>query len=134
MKRLLLIAAIAVSVHAADPQFFIESIRVDGIRYASTHVVVAESRLVTGRSYPEAQLRDAVARVHRLPFVIHTDVRLEKGSERGHYIFVIIIEETKPLFVDYQSSFQDVQQYQRDGSSRTLHLHDDFTTVGGRFF
>jgi outer membrane protein assembly factor BamA len=125
---------IAISARAADPQFFVESIRVDGIRYASAHVVVAESRLVTGRSYSEAQLRDAVARVHRLPFVIHTDVRLEKGSERGRYVLVITIEETKPLFVDYQSSFEQLPLFHSNGSTTTLHLHNDFTTVGGRLF
>ncbi len=61
--------------------------------------MLAESHLVAGRSYTETELHDGVLRINRLPFVLHTDVRLEKGSARGAYVLVITVEETKPLFV-----------------------------------
>ena len=92
-------------LRADDPHFAIESIRVEGVRYSSSHVVEAESRLVPGVSYTERELRDAIARVHRLPFVIDADVRLEKGSERGRYVLVLRIEETTPVFANYEHLF-----------------------------
>jgi hypothetical protein len=94
---LLLCAAVAA---AADepPRFFIESIDVRGSHRVSRDVIAAESRLRTGGTYSEAELREAAARVTRAPYLLSADFSLEKGTERGRYILVITVNETKPFF------------------------------------
>ncbi|HYI13471.1 MAG TPA: hypothetical protein VEK57_30790 [Thermoanaerobaculia bacterium] len=86
------------------PSFFIESIRVNGGSPGSHRIVVAESRLRAGQTYDEARLRDATARIQRLPFVISADFRLAKGSEFGRYVLVIDIQQMKPFFVLAEST------------------------------
>lgn len=95
-----LLVAVLLSLPAAadEPRFFIERIEVTGIRWSSENVLLAESRLDPGRTYTEGELRDAMARIRRLPFVLHTDFRLEKGTEREQYVLVIAVDETSPLF------------------------------------
>jgi hypothetical protein len=96
-------AAVAAPVCAA---FSVESIVVRGTHYSSPRTIIKESKLAAGHSYTEAELRDAIGRVNRLPFVIHAEPSLEKGSARGQYVVVITITETKPLFIDYGWSKQ----------------------------
>jgi outer membrane protein assembly factor BamA len=98
-----LILAAPIAVTADEPRFLITRITVDGVRYASEDIVVAESRLRGGRSYSEAELRDAVARVERLPFILRAEFRLTKAPERGRYILVITAVEPKLLFFSAQS-------------------------------
>lgn len=95
-----LLVAVLLSLPAAadEPRFFIERIEVSGIRWSSENVLLAESRLDPGRTYTEGELRDAMARIRRLPFVLHTDFRLEKGTLREQYVLVIAVDETSPLF------------------------------------
>ena len=71
---------------ATTPNFFIEKIE------------VRETRLREGEEYSEAELRDASARLMRLPFLLSAEFSLEKGSERGRYVLVVTINETKPFF------------------------------------
>ncbi len=138
--------AISAVARAADLTFLIESIKVEGIRFSSPAIVRAESKLVEGRAYSEAQIRDAVARVHRLPFVVDADVRLEKGSERGKYVLVLRIEEMKPLFLNYRSLHERLSKLEKDRfhtdprTGERVHgtnfftLKQDFPNVGGRVF
>jgi hypothetical protein len=129
---------------ADEPRFSIESIRVTGIRYVSPDIVIAESRLAVGRSYTEVEIRDAVARVHRLPFVLDADVRLEKGSVRGTYVVVLRVTETKPLFGSWRSSVDmaaviRIENDPATGRPRTVSSgvfrdHTDRESIGGRFF
>jgi hypothetical protein len=140
----------AIVAHADDvPRFPIDSVVIEGARYTSPRILIAESKIEEGRAYTEPELRNAVARVQRLPFVRHTDFRLEKGSQRGRYVLVIAIEETKLLFISYRS-LQETIDTQRLVS--TPHLdpntgqitptfekvllrhNEDFTTVGVRSF
>lgn len=81
-----------------EPRFFLERIAVSGVRWSSEEVLLSESRLHEGRAYSESELRDAVARIRRLPFVLETDFRLEKGSVRDQYVLAIDVIETAPLF------------------------------------
>lgn len=149
MPRFLTLAAVVLiaCTAAADdlPRFPIEKISIEGTKYASASIVVAESRLVEGKDYSEPELRDAVARINRLPFVLHTDFRLEKGSARGLYTLVITIEETKPLFVRYRSlnSFIAGRQYRGDPREPIdedkfynvlFRGHNEYTTAGARMF
>lgn len=79
-------------------RFLIETITVEGVgREAARGIIVAESLLQEGESYSEDELRKAVYRVKRLPFVVEADFSLKKGSERGAYELVITVEETKPV-------------------------------------
>ena len=95
------------------PRFVIEKITVKGNRRpASARIVVSESLLKEGRTYGEDELRTAVHRIKRLPFIIEADFALQKGSERGRYELVIKVEETRPIFVDLEE--------QGDYSERTL--------------
>lgn len=98
-RLLLLLLAAAAPAAAEVTRFPIETISIQGTHFASVSVMLAESHLVAGHSYTESELHDGVLRINRLPFVLHTDVRLEKGSARGAYVLVITVEETKPLFI-----------------------------------
>src|SRR5215212_4442734 len=100
----LALAAMAPPARADDPSFLIESITVAGAVRSSDRIVIAESRLREGRTYTEAELRDAMARIQRLPFVIDTDFRLGKGTAVDRYILIITIREMKPFFVTARSA------------------------------
>lgn len=83
-----------------EPALFrIESIAVEGLKRASSDIVIGGSRLKTGREYGEQELREAVYRIKRLPFVLDAEFSLRKGSDRGLYVLVIRVEETKPVFL-----------------------------------
>lgn len=94
----LLLASPAFAAEPADPTFLLEEIVVEGNRNVSPEIVIAESLLKTSESYSEDDLRDAVYRIKRLPFLIGVDFELRKGSTRGRYILAIEILETKRFF------------------------------------
>lgn len=87
-----------VAQEAVSPRFFIEKIEVRNTSRVSPDVVVAESRLREGADYSEAELRDAAARLTRLPFLLNAEFALERGSERGRHVLVIDVAETRSLF------------------------------------
>lgn len=97
---LVLLAATLVAAQEPEavPRFFIESVSVEGVRWASARVIVAETRLQPGRDYTESELRDAAARATRLPFVLRVEPRIERGTHRGTYRLVLAVTETKPFF------------------------------------
>ncbi len=101
LVRLAALLALCVALPALAqnaPAFFIETITVEGA--SSARIVVAESRLREGQIYGEPELRDAMARIQRLPFVLWTDFRLAKGSAVEKYVLVISIKQMKPLFLN----------------------------------
>jgi hypothetical protein len=101
MVAVLPLVAIAPDSHAQEAALFpIESILVEGASSSAGRIVVGESRLEEGSTYSEADLRDAVARIQRLPFVLSTDFRLGKGSSPGQYVLIIAIRQMKPFFVN----------------------------------
>jgi outer membrane protein assembly factor BamA len=98
---LTLLAALALPAAAQEtssPTFFIERIEVRNASRVSPDVVVAESRLREGTEYSELDLRDAAARLNRLPFLLSAEFSLERGTERGRHALVITITETRPFF------------------------------------
>ena len=150
-RSLVLLFAILVAGSALGdepPQFFIESITIEGIRWTSPAILIAESKLDEGREYSEPQLRDAIARIRRLPFVIDTDFRLEKGSERGRFRLVITVAEAKPLFAGYRALHESIDTQRtigiiRDPETGTLtpitekelfRHNEESATFGGRWF
>jgi outer membrane protein assembly factor BamA len=97
------VAVAAATPVDATPRFPIEKISVKGNRRpASARIVVSESLLKEGRTYGEDELRTAIHRIKRLPFIIEADFSLQKGSERGRYDLVIAVEETRRIFVDLE--------------------------------
>jgi hypothetical protein len=83
---------------ATAASFLIEKIVVTGVRHGSEGIVASETLLVLGRTYTESQLREALQRVERLPFVVMADFSLRRGSERGRFELVVTVVETKPIF------------------------------------
>lgn len=139
IRKLLLLVLLATPLAAQDAQdarLFIERIEVRNHKRVSPDVVVSESRLRAGREYSEADLRDASARLSRLPFLLSVEFALEKGSERGKHVLVLTVHETRSLFflVDLQQFYdrQDgplVPEYEsRTGQS------GDILALGYRWF
>jgi hypothetical protein len=88
-----------ITAEAEEPNtLFIETITVTGLRNVSREVVVSESLLREGESYTEEQLRQAVFRINRLPFVLETSFSLRKGTKRGTHKLVIEVKETLRFF------------------------------------
>ncbi|HVR98632.1 MAG TPA: hypothetical protein VMW27_18595 [Thermoanaerobaculia bacterium] len=94
---------LAVSLRAQEvepPRFLLETITVTGPRPAAANIVRAESLLEEGRSYTEDELRQAVYRIKRIPFVLDADFALHRGSERGAYELEIQVQQARKLFFD----------------------------------
>jgi hypothetical protein len=86
---------------AQEPaRFLIEKITVEGPKEAAANIVRAETLLRAGELYTEDQLRQAVYRVHRLPFVLDASFSLHKGSRRGAYELLIEVEPARWFFYD----------------------------------
>jgi hypothetical protein len=81
------------------PRFQIEKIVVDGLRHGSPGIVVSASLLKPGTAYTEVELRAAVYRVERLPFVLAADFSLRKGSVRNTFELVITVTQTSDFFL-----------------------------------
>ncbi len=112
----LMLLALAMAVPAAaesgtEPSFAIESIRFEGLRLLSARAVQAQSLLEPGKTYLEPELRDAISRIRRLPFVVEVDFRLARGSERGLFELVISITETHRFFfgIDLIAASEDYE-------------------------
>jgi hypothetical protein len=123
------------------PMFLIESIQVDGGGPTAARIVVAESQLNEGSTYSEPQLRDAMARIQRLPFIVATDFRLSKGSQFGRYVLLISIRQMKSLFLssEIRTMWVDDQRYHNlpsglEISSLTTQERTHDLTVGARRF
>jgi outer membrane protein assembly factor BamA len=125
LPALILLLLASLPAPAQPPAFPIEEIEIRGARFASAEVVARESLLARGATYTEPQLRAAMSRINRLPFVLDSSFALEKGTERGSYVLVITIVETKPLFAE--ASF-DAAHW--DGSTQTRETF----RAGGRWF
>lgn len=101
------------------PTFLIDRITVEGSEQVSSAIVVTESRLEPGRRYSEDELRQAVYRIERLPFVLAADFALRRGSTLGAYELVVTVTETSRFFVSFDL----------DVASRPLIDEGDFNRV-----
>jgi hypothetical protein len=81
-------------------RFLIERITVEGPKEAAANIIRLETLLRPGESYTEDQLRQAVYRVHRLPFVLDASFSLRKGSQRGAYELRIEVLPARWFFYD----------------------------------
>jgi hypothetical protein len=117
------------------PRFLLESIVVEGVqRDAVREIVAAESLLQLGREYSEQELREAVYRVKRLPFVVDAEFSLRKGGERGSYQLVITVEETRLIFyaADVGGAYSAYDPPVPTGQDRVE--WGATATLGGRWF
>lgn len=108
LGALLLLAAASVRAEEAPaepPRLLIEKISVEGTRPAAARIIKAETLLREGQVYTEDELRQAVYRVHRLPFVLDATFSLRKGTERGAYELVIQAEQAGWFFYDHSIRF-----------------------------
>ncbi|MCP4663395.1 MAG: hypothetical protein GY856_49020 [bacterium] len=88
----------AAAAQDEPPRFLIETIAVEGTRRASPETIAAVSLLEPGHSYSEVELREAVYRIVRLPFILAADLALRRGSERGKFELLVTVEETRRFF------------------------------------
>jgi hypothetical protein len=99
LAGLLASAAPGAAAPPPPPRFLIESVVVEGLPTpAAREIAVAETLLTAGREYDEGQLREALYRVKRLPFVLDAEMALRKGSERGAYELVLQMVANKAWF------------------------------------
>jgi hypothetical protein len=98
---LLLLASLGLQAQEEPARFLLEKITVEGTREAAGRIVEAETLLREGETYSEAELGQAVARVHRLPFVLDADFSLLKGSTRGAYELLIQVEEARRFVFEH---------------------------------
>lgn len=134
---LLVLLGMALPVAAQTPQparFLLETIVVEGTqRNAVREIVAGESLLQPGREYSEQELREAVYRVKRLPFVLDAEFSLRKGGERGTYQLVITVEETRLVF--YSADVGGLYEgYDRNFPGEERIDWGASVTAGGRWF
>jgi hypothetical protein len=102
---LLVLATLPAAAQEEPPpetaRFLIETITVEGPKEAAANIVKAETLLRPGEAYTEEQLRLAVYRIHRLPFVLDASFALRKGSRRGAYELVISVQPARWFFFDH---------------------------------
>ena len=117
------------------PRFLLEQILVEGVQHdAVREIVAAESLLQLGREYSEQELREAVYRVKRLPFVLDAEHSLRPGGDPGSYQLVITVKETRLVF--YTADFGGLY----DGEDRNFFPGEEridwggSATAGGRWF
>lgn len=118
-------------------RFLIETITVETDRKASAGIIESETLLKEGETYTEDDLRQAVARVHRLPFVLGADFSLRKGSERGAYELVIQTYTARWFFYDRRmqiSRFDEAFVLGGAYSNQDGYATSQTGVIGGRLF
>jgi hemolysin activation/secretion protein len=133
---LLFLLAPRIAATQEPPKFLIETIVVQGVsRAAGRQIVTEESLLKPGQTYSEQELRQAVYRVKRLPFVVEAEFSLRKGSERGAYELVITVEEATPVFflADAHAYRAQLESF-NTGKKKTSTTWQRDGTLGGRVF
>jgi len=113
---------------AGPPRFQIETITVEGAEKISPEILVSQSLLEAGDSYTESQLRDARFRIIRLPFVLDAEFSLRKGSERGLFELVIVVQETRRWFFGAEL---EVTQWAQPISVTDLSTNDFSSALAG---
>ena len=117
----------------ATPRFYIETVAVEGVRNASAEVILSESLLENGRPYTESELRDAISRIKRLPFLLDARFALTKGSERGRYRLLVTVEEAQTFFFGGDLVFNAFGN-PLDAASAFDDQLNNTVTAGARFF
>jgi hypothetical protein len=133
---LLLAAALPAGAQEELPpepaHFHIERITVEGPKEAAANIVRAETLLREGESYTEDQLRQAIYRIHRLPFVLDARFALRKGSQRGAYELLIEVEPARWFFYDnWLSAYKFGQPLDLEPPTFRFDREDSSASIGG---
>ncbi len=118
---------------AEAPRFYVERVAVEGTRHASSEVILSESWLEEGIAYTETELIQAMDRVQRLPFVLDAGFSLGKGSERGRYSLLIMVEEVERFFFGSDLGYTTFGDSLESASAQGDELTDSLS-VGMRVF
>lgn len=140
LLRFLLLCAFAASARAQEPpvqepaRFLIETITVEAPGKHASGIVESETLLKEGGTYTEDDLRLAVARVHRLPFVLDATFSLRKGSERGAYELFIQADTARWFFFDRTVYFFHFEEPYALGQLSDTSPWSHSGLIGGRVF
>lgn len=121
----------AVSLSAQETRYRLERILVEGAR-VDDDIVRAEARLPEERMYTDADFRQAVYRVRRLPFVVDATYRVEPGVTAGGTTLIIRIVDETMVFAKVDLSGTRVSASGESGED--ANLRDGTAFLGGRFF
>lgn len=88
-----------------EPSFFIDGFRIISDGNVSEAIILSELRLKPEQTYTEGELRLAINRILRLPFIQDARFSLAKGQKRGQYLLEIHIEETHPFFLSFGTNW-----------------------------
>jgi hypothetical protein len=141
LLAVLLLLAFRASAQEPLPEdtarFLIQTITVETDREASAEIIKSETLLKEGETYTEDDLRQAIARVHRLPFVLDASFSLRKGSERGTYELVVETHTARWFFFDrgvQVTSFDRAYALEGNFLSGTHYAVSQTGLIGGRLF
>src|SRR4051794_25166453 len=93
MKTIVTLVLALIAATASAKSFLIERIDVNAAKHTPAAAVIAETRLVAGRTYSDDELQQALNRVRRLPFVLFASADLKPGSTADARVLRINIEE-----------------------------------------
>src|SRR5687768_13682856 len=82
----------------ADERFTIERIEIRNAQRIAPQVLAAETLLREGSEVSEEDVRVAVRRLARLPFVFAASYALEPGSDQARRVVVINVTENRRLW------------------------------------
>jgi len=119
---LIAVVVLAVPAFGDGSRFSIERIDVRNAHRIVPGVIAAETLLRVGGDYSEEDVRAAVARLARLPFLASADYSLENGSDGAHRVVVITVRELRPL-----SFLGDGRFLMLNGTASLLELDYDYT-------
>ncbi len=101
------------SVLAQNEALIIETISVENAARFKASIIVSESLLMAGDSYTEVQLRDAIRRVNRLPFILGAEFTLHQNAASSGYELVISVRENQAYFVGAEELFEEGDTFKR---------------------
>jgi hypothetical protein len=82
----------------AQLHLLVESITIEGLARVKPQLLLAEARLEVGQTYTESELRAALFRVRRLPFILDADLSLRRGAAPGSHELVLEVQEVDAVF------------------------------------
>jgi hypothetical protein len=88
---------LAVSSSGQGAPFLLEAIEVRNSNRIASDVIASESRLRIGHEYTEEDVREAVRRLARLPYLSSVEYAIERGSDESRRVIVITVQEVRPL-------------------------------------
>jgi hypothetical protein len=127
--------AVAEPPAAPPTRFWIETITIEEPHRVSREILLSEARLEVSREYTEADLRQAIHRIRRLPFILDADFALRRGSGRGKYALVITLVETRRFFFGTDANLLRLAEPLRLENGIPAENDERITfTAGMRFF